>query len=72
MKKSFIAVAVSILFALGITSCQKQYDCVCKYTAAGIDQERVSQTIKTSNEKAKEICERATTIDGYAAKCSLK
>lgn len=72
MKKSLIFLASAMLVIGGLTSCQKQYTCVCTYEDGGVEKENISETVKTTRAKAEEICNRTTTIDGVPATCSLR
>ncbi len=51
MKKLFFASAV--LFAFCLTSCKKDYTCVCKEAGVTFG----TYTIKTTKKKSKDLCE---------------
>lgn len=67
--KKFILVAAVATFALGMTSCKKDYTCDCSYTSGG-QTYTSSSTIKNAKKSdAKTAC-TALQIGGYT--CTLK
>jgi len=54
--KNIKTIATSCLFVLSITSCKKDYTCICNITATGCT-ETLNYTFKETHKKAKDNCD---------------
>ena len=57
MKLTF-ATAVMIFTVLGISSCKKDYNCVCQYQILGVDQTDIHRIDDVKRQTAKDKCKQ--------------
>lgn len=65
--KKVASIAAIALFAIGFTSCKKDYTCVCSINGTEVSR----TTINDTKSNAKSACEQTTSAGGVTASCVI-
>lgn len=66
--KKVASIAAIALFAIGFTSCKKDYSCECSVNGTVV----YTATIKDTKKNAETACNYTSTVPGATATCELK
>lgn len=70
--KKVTSIALIALFAIGFTSCKKEWTCSCSTTVNGTTTTVEGKTGKLSKKDAEAGCNKESSAGGITVKCAIK